>query len=141
MEESRDIIESENNEIQDVSEEKSIMDIQKEQMRQMNIIASNIAESTSEDRDKADELYDFMRDRIEIDNDKNPETRKAMSDALGHKMKGTDQMIELLKIQAKLINPNKGGLNVNINLGDYDEKKGRDTNKMIDIAEELRKDI
>jgi hypothetical protein len=92
----------------------------------------------SDDRDRADELYDFMRDQIEIDGDKNPATREAMTKALDLKMKGTDQKIELLKIKAKLINPNKDGFNVNINLGNYDEQKGGDTNNMIDIANSFK---
>jgi len=119
-------------------EEKSLQDVQKEQVEQMNLIAQDVVNSVAEDRDRADELYDFMRDQIDIDGDKNPATREAMAKALDLKMKGTDQKIELLKIKAKLINPQKDGLNVNINLGNYDEKKGGNTNEMIDIAEKFR---
>lgn len=119
-------------------EEKSLQDVQKEQVEQMNLIAQDVINSVTEDRDRADELYDFMRDAIDIDGDKNPATREAMAKALDLKMKGTDQKIELLKIKAKLINPQKDGFNVNINLGNYDEKKGGNTNEMIDIAEKFR---
>jgi len=121
------------------NEHSSIIEIQKQQIEQMNVIAQDVVESVAQDRDRADELYDFMRDEIDISGDKNPATREAMARALELKMKGTDQKIELLKIKAKLINPNKDGMNVNINLGDYDERKGGDTNSMIDIAEKYRK--
>ena len=121
-----------------VEQENSLVQVQKQQIEQMNAIAAEVVKSVDDDRDRADELYDFMRDQIEIDGDKNPATREAMAKALDLKMKGTDQKIELLKIKAKLINPNKDGLNVNINLGNYDEKKGGDTNNMIDIVNKLR---
>lgn len=121
-----------------VNQEKSLLDVQKEQVEQMNLIAQDVVDSVSEDRDRADELYDFMRDQIDIDNDRNPATREAMAKALDLKMKGTDQKIELLKIKAKLINPHKDALNVNISLGNYDEKKGGDTDNMIDIADKFR---
>lgn len=119
-------------------QEKSLLDVQKQQIEQMNMIAQDVVESVSDDRDRADELYDFMRDQIDIDGDKNPATREAMTKALDLKMKGTDQKIELLKIKAKLINPQKDGFNVNINLGNYDTKKGGDTGEMMDIAEKFR---
>jgi len=134
--ENTDLVESENKDL--VEQETTLLQVQKEQIEQMNLIATDVVKSVTDDRDKADELYDFMRDQIEIDGDKNPATREAMTKALDLKMKGTDQKIELLKIKAKLINPNKDGFNVNINLGNYDEKKGGDTNNMIDIANKFR---
>ena len=105
---------------------------------QMSEIASVVVNNIADDRDKNDEMYDFMQSSIDIDGDKNPATRDAMAKAMELKMKGTDQMINLLRIKAKLINPNKPGFEVNINLGDYDKKKGGDTNEMIDIAEKFR---
>ena len=81
-----------------------------------------------------------MQDLIDIDSDKSWATREAMSKALELKMKGTDQLIELLKIKAKLINPNKG-VSVNVNLGDYDRKKGGDTSDLIDVTERLKKEM
>lgn len=113
--------------------EKSQMDIALEQMNQ---VAQVVVENIKDDRDKNDELYDFMKDEIDINNDKNPATREAMSKAMELKMKGTDQMIELLKVKAKLINPSKG-VNVNVNLGSYNDSKGGNTNEMIDIVENI----
>ena len=108
------------------------------EIKQMDKVAKQVVSQIGDDRDKSDELYDFMRDQVDIDGDKNPATRDAMAKAMELKMKGTDQMIELLKIKAKLINPNKPGLNVNINLGEYDQRKGGDTRDLIDVAEKLR---
>ena len=119
--------------------ETSLMDLHKQQIQQMNEIAADVIKAVQDDRDKGDEMYDFFRDQIDIDGDKNPATREAMARALELKMKGTDQKIELLKIKAKLINPQKDGANININLGSYDDKKGGDTSGMIDIADQFRK--
>ena len=133
--------EEEEKELQATEEEKALtpIDIHAREIEQMNKVAKQVVGQVEDDRDKTDELYDFMRDQIEVDNDKNPATRDAMAKAMELKMKGTDQMIELLKIKAKLLNPNKG-TNININLGDYDQQRGGDTNDMIDIAEKLRKE-
>ncbi len=119
--------------------ETSLMDLHKQQIQQMNEIAADVIKAVQDDRDKGDEMYDFFRDQIDVDGDKNPATREAMARALELKMKGTDQKIELLKIKAKLINPQKDGANININLGSYDDKKGGDTSGMIDIADQFRK--
>lgn len=113
-------------------------DIRTREIKQMDQVAKQVIIQIDSDRDKSDELYDFMRDQVDIDGDRNPATRDAMAKAMELKMKGTDQMIELLKIKAKLINPNKSGLNVNINLGEYDTRKGGDTNDLISVAEKLR---
>jgi hypothetical protein len=109
---------------------------QQEAVEQMNEVAKEVVTNIHNDRNKAQELYDFMKDRIDIENDQSDGTRAGMSKALELQMKGSDQLIDLLKIKAKMINPNKG-TNININLGDYDEKKGTDTNNMIDIVERL----
>jgi len=109
------------------------------EFKQMNVIASKVVESISTDRDKSDEMYSFFQDLIDINGDKSGETRTAMTKALELKMKGTDQMLELLKVKAKLLNPNKGN-SININLGNYDNNKGGDTNDLIDLVESLKKD-
>lgn len=107
---------------------------------QMNEVSKAVVENINDDRDKSDELYDFMKDEIDINGDKNPATREAMSKAMELKMKGTDQMIELLKVKAKLINPNKG-ININIGLGKFDDNKGGNTSSMIDIVENIQYEI
>lgn len=125
----KDLEKSKNNEIQEINP-------QQEAIEQMNEVAKEVVTNIHNDRDKAQELYDFMKDRIDIEQDQSDGTRSAMSKALELQMKGSDQLIDLLKIKAKMINPNKG-TNININLGDYDEKKGTDTTNMIDIVERL----
>jgi hypothetical protein len=122
---------------QEIVEHTSPMDVA---IQQMNEVTGAVVENIKDDRDKNDELYDFMKDEIEINGDKNPATREAMSKAMELKMKGTDQMIELLKVKAKLINPQKG-LNVNINLGKFDDTKGGDTSELIDIVDQLDYEI
>jgi hypothetical protein len=133
---------SEDNKSLETTEQKlpSPLEIQTKELEQMNKVAKQVITQVDDDRDKTDELYDFMRDQIEVDGDRNPATREAMAKALELKMKGTDQMIELLKIKAKLINPNKG-TSININLGEYDQQRGGDTTDMIDIAQKLKREI
>ncbi len=118
-------------------QEASPMDVA---IKQMNEVSQVVVENIKDDRDKSDELYDFMKDEIDISHDKNPATRDAMAKAMEMKMKGTDQMIELLKVKAKLINPNKGH-NININLGKFDDSKGGNTSSMIDIVENIQYEI
>ncbi len=108
------------------------------QIEQMNQIANKVTQNIDTDRDKADELYSFMQDLIDVSGDKSGDTRTAMTKALELKMMGTNQMLEILKVKAKLINPNKGS-SININLGSYDQEKGSDTNELIDIVESLKK--
>lgn len=112
---------------------------QLEAIEQMNEVAKEVVQNIHSDREKASELYDFMKDRIDIEADSSDGTRGAMSKALELQMKGSDQLIDLLKIKAKMINPNKG-TNININLGDYDENKGSDTSNMINLVERLQGD-
>ena len=126
------------NEVMNRPEESHEIGMQKE-LDQMNVIANKVVENINTDRDKSDEMYSFFQDLIDINGDKSGETRSAMTRALELKMKGTDQMLEILKVKAKLINPNKGS-SININLGNYDSKKGSDTNDLIDLVENLRKE-
>ena len=126
------------NEVMNRPEESHEIGMQKE-LDQMNVIANKVVENINTDRDKSDEMYSFFQDLIDINGDKSGETRSAMTRALELKMKGTDQMLEILKVKAKLINPNKGS-SININLGNYDEKRGSDTNDLIDLVESLKKE-
>jgi len=115
-------------------EQPSQMDVA---IKQMNEITQFVVDNIKDDRDKADELYDFMKDEIDISGDKNPASREAMAKAVELKMQGTTQMIELLKVKAKLINPQKAALSVNVNLGKFDDNKGSNTSSIIDIVESI----
>lgn len=119
-------------------EQSSQMDIA---IKQMNEITQFVVENIKDDRDKADELYDFMKDEIDISGDKNPASREAMAKAVELKMQGTTQMIELLKVKAKLINPQKAALSVNVNLGKFDDNKGGNTSNMIDLVESIQFEV
>ncbi len=119
-------------------EQPSQMDVA---IKQMNEITQFVVENIKDDRDKADELYDFMKDEIDISGDKNPASREAMAKAVELKMQGTTQMIELLKVKAKLINPQKAALSVNVNLGKFDDNKGGNTSNMIDLVESIQFEV
>lgn len=114
-------------------EDTSAMEVALQQMNQMTTV---IVTQIATDREKNEELFCFMKDQIEISDDKNPATREAMAKARELDMKGTDQLIDLLKVKAKLINPNKG-MNINISLGGNSDSKGHNTSSMIDMVDNL----
>jgi len=118
----------------------TILDIQRKQLEQMDSITQEIIKSSDETNDKADEMYQYMQDLIDLESDKSDSTREMMGKALEIKIESNNQKIEILKIKAKLINPGKAQTAVNINLGEYDPAKGADTNDMISIVEQLRKE-
>jgi len=129
--------EEESTELQRLDAQKAVADAHLKELEQMSKMANHVMKNISNDRDKAEELYEFMKEQIDQLDDKNPATREAMSKSVELQMKGTDQIIELLKVKGKMINPNKGTA-ININLGNYDEKRGGDTNELIDIANKYR---
>lgn len=130
---------ADNKELANIEEQKkTLAEAHAKELEQMNKLAKEVMSNISNDREKSEELYEFMKDLIDQFDDKNPATREAMAKSVELRMKGTDQIIELLKVKGKMINPNKGTA-VNINLGNYDEVRGGDTNDMIDIAERYRK--
>lgn len=115
------------------SSTESSTDIEKKdnlEIDQMNKITNSIILEMEENHLKNAEMYDFMKDQIELLNDKNQETRKMMGKSLELNSKIVDQKIEILKIKAQLINPNNQ-TNINLNFGN----KGSDTNDIIDIIE------
>jgi len=134
---STEIQKKDNKDLAEVEQPLSPMDVA---IQQMNEVAALVVENIKDDRDKADELYDFMKDEIDISQDKNPATREAMAKAMELKMNGTNQMIELLKVKAKLINPQKA-FSVNVNLGKFDDNKGGNTSSMIDLVESIEFEI
>lgn len=126
--------------IEEPSEEgKNLMEVKRGELAQMDALSSDIVKGADEAVEKADEMYQYMSDLIEIDADKSDATRQMMGKALEIRLMSNMQKLELLKIKAKLLNPGRAGTNVNINLGEYDEKKGADTNNMIDIVEGIKR--
>lgn len=123
----------------EIEQGKEIIELKKQEIAQMDELAVDIVSGANEAVEKADEMYQYMSDLIEIDADKSDATRMMMGKALEIRIMSNSQKLELLKIKAKLLNPGRAGTNVNINLGEYDEKKGADTNSMIDIVENIRR--
>lgn len=122
------------------TKQSTLLDIQREQFEQMDVLTQDIIQNSDENNEKADEMYQYMKDLIDLESDKSDSTREMMGKALEIKVDSNSQKIELLKIKAKLLNPGKAQTSVNINLGDYDPSKGADTNSMIDIVEGLREE-
>lgn len=123
----------------EIEQGKDLMEVKRQEIAQMDELATDIVSGANEAVEKADEMYQYMSDLIEIDADKSDATRQMMGKALEIRIMSNAQKLELLKIKAKLINPGRAGTNVNINLGEYDDKKGADTNSMIDIVENIRR--
>lgn len=120
-------------------ESKELLELKKQEIAQMEQITTDIISSANTTNEKADEMYSFMSDLIDIEADKSEATRNMMGKALEIKLLANSQKIEILKIKAKMLVPGSAGTNVNINLGEYDDKKGSDTNNMIEIVEGLRR--
>lgn len=120
-------------------ESKNLMELKRQELAQMDELTSDIVKGADDAVEKADEMYQYMSDLIEIDSDKSDATRMMMGKALEIRLMSNAQKLELLKIKAKLLNPGRAGTSVNINLGEYDDKKGADTNNMIDIVEGIRR--
>jgi hypothetical protein len=108
---------------------------------QMNQITDKVIGQIKFDRGQNDEMYEFFKDQIEIDGDKNPASREAMFKARELNMKATDQMIELIKIKAKMITPARGtSIQINLN-NNFDSDKGGDTSDMIDLIDSIEIEI
>jgi hypothetical protein len=124
-----------------VQQNTELAQAQAKSLEQMNQAAEVVVTQIQQDRDKADETIEFMKELIEIDNDKNSSTRDAIASLVNSKMTATSNLIRLLELKGKMLNPNKG-LSVNINVGGkYDADKGGDTNSMIDAVESMTLDI
>lgn len=123
----------------EIEQGKDIMEIKKQELAQMDALSSDIVKGADDAVEKADEMYQYMSDLIEIDADKSDATRQMMGKALEIRIMSNAQKLELLKLKAKLLNPGRAGTSVNINLGEYDDRKGADTNNMIDIVDGLRR--
>ena len=64
---------------------------------------ANVIDFINQDRDKAEELLSYFRNRIEMDNDRLGATREAMTKSLEIKNKTIDQLLKFLEIQAKVV--------------------------------------
>ena len=125
--------------IQEQEHKNEILEMKRQEVTEMELLTKDIVDGANAANEKADEMYQYMSDLIEIDADKSPAAREMMGKAVELKLMSNMQKIEILKIRAKLLTPNSAGTNVNINLGDYDDKKGADTNNMIEIVEGIKR--
>lgn len=128
----------ETRELQSKNPHQALLDMQRAEIERMNEITRDVITESDKTSEKADEMYQYMQDLIDIESDKSDSTREMMGKALDVKLGATNQKIEILKLKAKLLTPGKAATSVNINLGEYDQKKGSDTNGMIDIVEQIR---
>jgi len=63
---------------------------------------ANVIDFINQDRDKAEELLNYFRNRIEMNNDRLGATREAMTKSLEIRNKTIDQLLKFLEIQARL---------------------------------------
>jgi len=66
-------------------------------------IIANIVEFVKNDREKAEEAYNYFMNRIEIEGDNKAATREAMTKSLEIRNKSIDQLLKLIEIQAKML--------------------------------------
>jgi len=70
---------------------------------ELNVSAiANVIDFINRDREKADELINYFRNKIEVDNDRLSATREAMTKSLEVRNKAIDQLLKFLEIQAKM---------------------------------------
>lgn len=53
------------------------------------------------DKQKADDLYKTMEDRLNFDKDRSPEAKTVLSDAVAHRISATSNLIKLLELRNK----------------------------------------
>ena len=53
------------------------------------------------DKEKADELYKTMEDRLNFEKDRSPEAKTVLSDAVAHRINATNNLIKLLELRNK----------------------------------------
>jgi len=70
---------------------------------ELNVSAiANVIDFINRDREKADELINYFRNKIEMDGDRLSATREAMTKSLEVRNKAIDQLLKFLEIQAKM---------------------------------------
>lgn len=64
-------------------------------------LMAGVFSSALEDKEKADELYKTMEDRLNFDKDRSPEAKTVLSDAVAHRISATNNLIKLLELRNK----------------------------------------
>lgn len=99
-----------------------------------NAIAS-VIDYINNDREMAEQAYNYFKNKIEIDGDKKSATKEAMTESLKVKSATVDQLLKLLEIQSKMAiaaktaeQTSSDGININI----YDGEVKIDKRILID---------
>ena len=86
--------------------------------------------SALEDKQKADELYDYYVSRIEIDRDRSDSVREGLAKSVELRQSVTGNLIKLLDLKKKYSSKNQGGSLVNLQLSP--RETSIDINKLAD---------
>ena len=64
-------------------------------------LMAGVFSTALEDKAKADELYKVMEDRLNFEKDRSPEAKTVLSEAVGHRISATNNLIKLLELRNK----------------------------------------
>ena len=64
-------------------------------------LMAGVFSTALEDKQKADELYKVMEDRLNFEKDRSPEAKTVLSDAVAHRINATNNLIKLLELRNK----------------------------------------
>ena len=90
-------------------------------------LMAGVFSTALEDKKKADELYKVMEDRLNFDKDRSPEAKTVLSEAVGHRINATNNLIKLMELRNKQktkiaqgnslvslnLSPRETGININ----------------------------
>jgi len=100
---------------------------------------ASVIKYINNDRDKAQEAFDYFRNRLEMANDNRQATKEAMMKSLEIKNKTIDQLLKLLELQVKLLvaqkEENFDDVYMNMKTGEVRITSKRDLIKKIDNGE------
>jgi len=100
---------------------------------------ASVIKYINNDRDKAQEAFDYFRNRLEVANDNRQATKEAMMKSLEIKNKTIDQLLKLLELQVKLLvaqkEENSDDIYMNMKTGEVRITSKRDLIKKIDNGE------
>ena len=64
-------------------------------------LMAGVFSTALEDKEKADELYKVMEDRLNFEKDRSPEAKTVLSEAVGHRINATNNLIKLMELRNK----------------------------------------
>ena len=100
---------------------------------------ASVIKYINNDREKAQEAFNYFRNRLEVANDNRQATKEAMMKSLEIKNKTIDQLLKLLELQVKLITAQKeeasDDIYMNMKTGEVRITSKRDLIKKIEEGE------